>query len=330
MSVSQKDIAARAGVSCATVSRIMNDPEKVRPQLAKKVYQAMQEMGFELDGTILRQGQQERNVLVLVSDLSYSLFSRFLAGISQACNRLHLNMVVCSSGHSLETEKEAVLNASRCGYLGIIFITAEDTQPYRDMIRQIQLPVVFLNRKIEGMDRDSVLLSHFETAQAAVRFLLHRGHHRIAMLSVDQESTNTRAEKAGFIDSLLHSGIITYPQAEANIFYHPNTFEGGREFARRFVEEGMGFDALYTISSEQTLGLLNGFQILQGKMPPQLMLLVLNSNPLLHTYLPRMIVMEQPVLEMGRKAVEVLMERATQPQRERMNIIYNVTWEQNT
>ena len=57
----------------------------------------------------------------------------------------------------------------------------------------------------------------------------------------------------------------------------------------------------------------------------QLTLLVLNRNPMLPDYLPRLIVMEQPVHEMGRKAVEVLLERSAQPNRERMNILYNVT-----
>jgi len=324
MAVSQKDIAERAGVSCATISRVMHSPDKVRPQLANQVYQTMKEMGLEIDGTEIRPVQQAFNVLVVVNDLAYSLYASFLVGISQMCNQQHLNMVVCNSGMDLEVEKRAIDTACRGGYVGIIFITAEDSQPYREMIRKIPLPVVFLNRKIEGMDYDSVLLSHFETARVAISSLLREGHRHIAMLSTEQESTNTRSEKAGYIDALLQGGL-TYPQAEASIFYHPNCYEGGREFAKRFVEERMKYDALYVISSEQSVGLIHGFQELVGGMPPQLTLLVLNRNPMLPDYLPRLIVMEQPVHEMGRKAVEVLLERSAQPNRERMNILYNVT-----
>ena len=54
MSLTQKEIAARAGVSCATVSRVLNAPEKVRPQLANLVYKTMQEMGFEISGSEIR------------------------------------------------------------------------------------------------------------------------------------------------------------------------------------------------------------------------------------------------------------------------------------
>ena len=325
MSLTQKEIAARAGVSCATVSRVLNAPEKVRPQLANLVYKTMQEMGFEISGSEIRQVQQAYNVLVVVSDMSYSLYSSFLVGISQMCNAHGLNLVVCNSGRDLFVEQRAIDMACRGGYVGIIFVTAENTQPYRDMVRQIRIPVVFLNRKIEGTEHDSVLLSHFETACLAVRRLLEAGHRHIAMLSTTEESINTRSEKAGYIDTLLHSGLVTYPQAESSIFYHPNSYEGGQEFAGRFLEERMKYDAVYVISSEQAVGLIDGFLQRLGSLPPKLTLMILNRISTMPNYLPNVIIMEQPVLEMGRKAVDVLLERAAQPERERMDILYNVT-----
>ena len=325
MSLTQKEIAARAGVSCATVSRVMNSPEKVRPKLANLVYKTMQEMGLEIDGTEIRQVQQAYNVLAVVSDMSYSLYSSFLVGISQMCNEHGLNMVVCNSGRDLSIEQRAIDMACRGGYVGIIFVTAENTQPYRDMVRQIRIPVVFLNRKIEGTEHDSVLLSHFETACLAVRRLLETGHRHIGMLSTTEESINTRSEKAGYIDTLLHSGLVTYPQAEGSIFYHPNSYEGGQEFAGRYLEERMKYDAVYVISSEQAVGLIDGFLQRLGSLPPKLTLMILNRTSTMPSYLPHVVIMEQPVIEMGRKAVDVLLERAAQPQRQRMDILYNVT-----
>lgn len=325
MQLSQKEIAARAGVSCATVSRVLNAPEKVRPQLANQVYKTMQEMGVEINGSEIRQVQQAHNVLVVVSDMAYSLYSSFLVGISQKCNAQGLDMVVCNSARDLSIEQRAIDTACRGGYVGIIFVTAENTQQYRDMVRQIRIPVVFLNRKIEGTDHDSVLLSHFETACLAVHRLLERGHRHIAMLSTTEESINTRSEKAGYVDTLLRSGLVTYPQAESSIFYHPNSYQGGQEFAGRYLEERMKYDAVYMISSEQAVGVIDGFLGRLGSVPPKLTLMILNRNPTMPNYLSNVIIMEQPVLEMGRKAVEVLLERAAQPERERMDILYNVT-----
>ena len=321
--VHQKDIAERAGVSYATVSRVLRSPEKVRPQLTELVHQAMRELGLEVEGGELREARRAYNVLVIVNDLAYSLYSSFLTGIAQNCNERGLSMVICNSGGDIAVEKKAIDTAVRGSYVGVIFMTAEDTQPYRDMIREITIPVVFLNRKIDGMDYDSVLLAHFETAQQAIRSLLKAGHRRIAMLSPDKDTTNVRAERAGYIDALLQSGTVTYPQAEQRIFYLPNSYEGGRQFAKRYTMERMKLDALYVISSEQSIGLINGFLEFMGRMPHELYLLILNRSPVLPGYLPKLAVMEQPVTEMGRRAVDVLMERAAHPDREPMNILFN-------
>ena len=87
----------------------------------------------------------------------------------------------------------------------------------------------------------------------------------------------------------------------------------------------MKYDAVYVISSEQAVGLIDGFLQRLGSLPPKLTLMILNRISTMPNYLPNVIIMEQPVIEMGRKAVDVLLERAAQPERERMDILYNVT-----
>lgn len=321
MAITQKEIAARAGVSCATVSRVIREPQAVRPHLANRVLAAMRELGLEIKGTELVP-ERSIHILVVVNDLTYSLYGGFIAGISEATNERGLSLVLCNSQGDLEVEKNAVSTACRGGYIGIIFVTAEDTADYRELLRHISIPIVFLNRKIEGLDHDSVLLSHFETARIATRYLHDMGHRRIAMLSTDSESTNTRAEKAGFIDALLQSGV-PYSVAEASIFHYPNTYQGGFQFARRFCGEEMDYTGLYAISSEQTAGFISNAMRRQNRQLKQLQILALNRSPSIVENDPRLLTMVQPVKEMGRKAVEVLLERMRQPQRDRMNVQYN-------
>lgn len=321
MAVTQKEIARRAGVSCATVSRVIRDPSLVRRQLAQQVWTAMRELGVEpRDGEL---AEHKRNdLLVVVNDFTYSLYGGFIAGIARTAAEKGLNLVLCNSEGDLSVERASVNNACRSGYAGVIFVTAEDTTEYREMVAGITIPVVFLNRKIEGLDYDSVLLAHFETARVAVRHLLEQGHRRIAMLSTDTDSTNTRAEQAGFVDALLQGGV-PYPQAQASIFYYPNTYRGGYDFVRRFEQEKLDYTALYVISSEQTVGLVLGQMQRPDSAFSRVKILALNRSPVLVRPLPSLTTMEQPVQEMGRKAVEVLLERAAAPQRERMNVQYN-------
>ena len=107
MQITQKEIAKYAGVSCATVSRIMNSPELVKPYLANKVYKAMHELGVEVDGASLSE-EKRNSVLVVVSDFSYSLYASLISGVSKALNENHLSMVLCSSDGNIEIEHEYV------------------------------------------------------------------------------------------------------------------------------------------------------------------------------------------------------------------------------
>ncbi|MBS6865714.1 MAG: LacI family DNA-binding transcriptional regulator [Oscillospiraceae bacterium] len=325
MSITQKQIAQKAGVSCATVSRVLRSPSSVRRQLSSQVYAAMRELGVKAQsGELLEETRND--ILVVVNDFTYSLYGEFITGISNIAAEKGMSITLCNSCGNLSVERNAVNNACRGGYVGIIFVTAEDTTEYREMVAQATIPIVFLNRKIEGLDYDSVLLSHFETARIAVRRLLEEGHQKIAMLSTDIDSTNTRAEKAGFIDALLESGV-PYTAAHSGIFYYPNTYRGGYDFACRFNLEKLDYSALYVISSEQTVGLIwNSIQEPKGKFS-EVKILALNRSKVLLGQYPNLITMEQPVQEMGRKAVEVLLERAAAPNRDRMNVQYNALFE---
>ena len=328
MSITQKEIAEYAGVSCATVSRIMNNPELVKPYLANKVYKAMHELGVEVNGASLSE-EKRNSVLVVVDDFMYSLFASLISGVSKSLNENHLSMVLCNSGGNIETEREYITMACREGYVGIIFVTALDTPEYRKMMNNISIPVVMLNRKIDGLNYDSVQLAHFDCAQTAVRYLYKMGHKRIAFLTTEAESTNTRDEKIGFMNALSELGL-SFAEAEKSIFTEPNTYSGGSDFANRFVHEGLDFTALYLLSSEQCTGFVAKFQQLGKQIPADLSLLVLNRVPILLGSGISITTLDQPSKEMGMKAVEHLLKRSINPKADHTNVQFSASLEKGS
>lgn len=328
MQVTQKEIAKHAGVSCATVSRVFNNPELVKPHLVNQVYKAMHELGVELNGSEISE-EKRNSVLVVVNDFTYSLFSSLISGVAEALNRNRLTMVLCSSNGDVGVEKEYVMMACREGYVGIIFVTALDTPEYRKMLSEISIPVVMLNRKIDGISYDSVQLAHFDSAQTAVRHLQRMGHQRIALLTTDVESTNTRDEKVGFMNALVESGL-SFAQAETSVFYEPNSYNGGSNFATRFVHDGYDFTALYFLSSEQCTGFVAKFQQLGRQIPSDLSIITLNKVPILLGSGISITTLEQPSKEMGAKAVEILLKRSENPNIGYTNVQYNAYLQEGT
>ena len=321
MQVTQKEIAQYAGVSCSTVSRVINNPEIVKPHLINQVYKAMHELGVEINGAELSE-EKRNSVLVVVDDFTYSLFASLISGVSEALNNKSISMVLCNSGGNIDVEKEYVMMACREGYVGIIFVTALDIPEYRKMLSEISIPVVMLNRKIDGFDYDSVQLAHFDSAQTAVHYLHKMGHQRIALLTTDVESTNTRDEKVGFMNALVESGL-SFSQAEKSIFYESNSYLGGSDFATRFVHDGYDFTALYLLSSEQCTGFVAKFQQLGRNIPNDLSIIALNRVPILLGSGISITTLDQPSKEMGIKAVELLLKRAVNPGIGHTNVQYS-------
>ncbi|MBQ3531484.1 MAG: LacI family DNA-binding transcriptional regulator [Oscillospiraceae bacterium] len=323
MQVTQKEIAEYAGVSRATVSRVFNNPELVKSHLVNKVYKAMRELGVEINGSEISE-EKRNSVLVVVNDFTYSLFASLISGVAEALNREHLTMVLCNSGGDVSVEKEYVMMACREGYVGIIFVTALDTPEYRNMLSEISIPVVMLNRKIDGINYDSVQLAHFDSAQTAVRYLQKMGHQRIALLTTKTESTNTRDEKVGFMNALVESGL-SFAQAEKSVFYEDMTYADGANFANKFVREGYDFTALYILSSEQCIGFVARFQQLGKRIPDDLSLIALNRVPMLLETGTNITTLDQPSEEMGMKAVELLLKRAANHNTGYTNVQYSAT-----
>lgn len=192
------------------------------------------------------------------------------------------------------------------------------------MLSEISIPVVMLNRKIDGINYDSVQLAHFDSAQTAVRYLQKMGHQRIALLTTKTESTNTRDEKVGFMNALVESGL-SFAQAEKSVFYEDMTYADGANFANKFVREGYDFTALYILSSEQCVGFVARFQQLGKKIPDDLSLIALNRVPMLLETGTSITTLDQPSEEMGMKAVELLLKRAANHNTGYTNVQYSAT-----
>lgn len=328
MSVTQKDIAELAGVSYATVSRVINSPDSVKPRLAAKVYRAMHELGVEVENSGVTE-QKRNSVLVVVDDFTYSLFSLLISGVSEALNEANLSMVLCNSKGEISVEKKYIENACREGYVGIIFVTANDTDEYHKMLEDISIPVVMLNRRLDSLNYDSVQLSHFDTAITAVHTLQKMGHRRIAFLTTEAESTNTRAEKIGFINALFETGI-SFSEAETHIYTAPLSYEGGSRFAEEFVSEKMDYTALYLIASEHCTGFVSRYQQLGYSIPDNLSIIVLNKVPFLIGSSITITTLEQPAEEMGKKSVELLLRRVQKPNSDKTNVQYNSVLKEGT
>jgi len=202
-------VAALAGVSLKTVSRVVNDEGGVSPELADRVREAVERLGYRqhLGASNLRRGRRTASIGVLVQDLSNDFCGDLLRAVeTRARDR---GVVVISASVDDEPERERALVAGlvsrRCD--GLILMPASDDNSYLDAEVAAGLGVVLVDRGGESATLDSVTVDNRGGAAHACRHLLDQGHRRIACLVDDLGIPTASERRAGYRDAMALEGL---------------------------------------------------------------------------------------------------------------------------
>lgn len=202
-----RDVAARAGVSAKTVSRVFNDDEHVLPETRARVESALRALNYVPNSvaTTFRQGRAPV-VGVVVPDL----LDPFFAAVAESVNRLALergmSTVVTSVGHTSQKEHETVGRLLSQSLSGLVIAPVETDHAYLAPWRD-RLPIVFVDRAPAGVAADSFLEDDAGGARAATEHLIGHGHERIAFVGDLPELPTARNRLLGHRAALADAGI---------------------------------------------------------------------------------------------------------------------------
>lgn len=202
-----RDVAARAGVSAKTVSRVFNDDEHVLPGTRARVESALRDLNYVPNSvaTTFRKGRAPV-VGVVVPDL----LDPFFAAVAESVNRLALergmSTVVTSVGHTTQKEHEIVGQLLSQSLSGLVIAPAEYDSSYLGRWRD-RLPIVFVDRAPVGVAADSFIEDDAGGARTAVEHLIGHGHRRIAFVGDLPELPTARNRLLGFRGALDDAGI---------------------------------------------------------------------------------------------------------------------------
>lgn len=253
--VSMDDVARAAGVSTATVSRVLNNRAGVSPSATQKVHQAVEELGYVMSAIAsgLASGRT-KSIGVIVPDLSRWYFSRTVHGIAERLGDFDHDLTVYSlSGKrgSRRTVFEEAVRRHRVD--GFIAISQEITGSEIHRLRELGKPVVGLGGKLEGVR--TLGIDEFAISKGATRHLINLGHRRIAHIAgsrefqVDFNLPKTR--ESGYRQALAEDCI---PIDESLIIPCDFTIEGGRTVTKVLLGMENPPTAIFAASDEMAIG----------------------------------------------------------------------------
>src|SRR3954471_1888343 len=234
LSASIKEVALKAGVSIATVSRVINEKGPVAVETRQRILTAIEQLRYAPHGAARSLITNQTDTIgVLLPDLYGEFFSEVIRGVDLAARRSGHHVLI-SGFHSDRAEIEAVLRALRGRVDGLIVLSPDvDAQTLRRNLPET-LPVVLLNTRINGqapgaLNFDAINTDNHGGALAMVRHLAGLGHQRIALIRGPEENADARERLRGYRDALRAEGLAASEALElAGDFSEESGYRAGQ------------------------------------------------------------------------------------------------------
>lgn len=304
------EVSKLAGVSLATVSRVMNDSGRVTDKTRRKVIAAMEELGYRPNSIAQSLASSRTNsVGILVPELHGPFFGTMLSGIEAELRQARKHVII-TVGHS-EEEKEAdgieFLMSRNCDAL-ILHVDAV-SDDYLLQLRQGSTPFVVINRSVPGMDESCINLDNAFGGYVATKALLERGHTEIAYISGPQWKTDSNERLAGHKKALSEFGVAFNEELVYEGDFHES---GGTEGMTWLIGQRTPFSAVICANDDMAAGAMvvareNGLNI-----PDDVSVVGFDNVIFSHFTYPKLSTVDYPINDMGQMAARLILKNVYQ------------------
>ncbi len=303
-----KDIAEDAGVSIATVSRVLNVSQPVSKELRERVMSSVERLGYRPN--VLARGLRLKRTFVIgviVPTISNAYFTDIARAVEDVALEAGYVVTVVSSDQDLVKERRNVDVLRNRLVDGALVAVADryrsDLSPFMDN----QVPVVLIDRRLEGCSAcDSVTVDVRQGAYMAVEHMILRGYERIAMIGGPM-SVSTAADKLdGYKQALADHGR---PVDESLIYVGDYTEESGSDLARQMLRAPNPPQAVLVSNNLMTLGLVRVIKEYGLRVPHDLAFVSFDDSTWASLVTPPVSLVDQPTYQLGKAATELLLGR---------------------
>jgi LacI family transcriptional regulator len=209
-----REVAALAGVSIKTVSRVVNDEPGVREGVRQRVEDAVERLHYRQHrgaSDLRRTGRRTGAIGILVQDIANEFSSALLRALEDEARQLDLTLLAASLDEDPARERALVEEMVARRVDGLVLMPASPRQDYLGQELRAGLPLVFVDRPPRGVEADSVCVDNVAGSRLAVEHLAAKGHRRIAFLGDLDEIHTARERQEGWRTALLAAGLPVDP-----------------------------------------------------------------------------------------------------------------------
>lgn len=303
-----KDIAKRAGVSIATVSRALNDDEKVTEDTKKIVLSIAKELKYKPNLLARSFVTKKSNIIGLIMpDIFGEFFMELIRGVDEVCfNKGYYTMV--TSSHSKRSTVEAIIDFMGKGIVGgIILMTPSINDEIKKTLKNNQLPIIIINSKSELEQYDSISLDNYKGAYDLVNYLItEKKYKRIAHISGPRNNNDAINREKGYISALTANDIaINKAWIAAGDF----TTNGGYECCEKLLKMKNPPQAIFAANDMMAIGCYQAARKLNKRIPEDIAIAGFDDIFVSQFLTPRMTTVHVPIFDLGKKAADILIQK---------------------
>lgn len=308
--VTIEEVANYAGVSVATVSRVLNNSSMVKPATIQRVQEAIQKLNYIPNQSARNLRRQEsRVILALAPNFSNPYYSRILTGIGDRSHDRGYSLLICNTAGKEENEKHFLEMLKNHRADGAILLGCQKDAGWLEEYARL-FPIVQCCEYVPYLHCPSVSIDNYSASLEMVRYLCRLGHRHIAMLGADNRFISTRLRREGYLAAMeesvrnLPDGYYEDYYSEADAEY---TFASGQLAARKLLTLTPRPTAVFCVSDILALSVISVAKEQGLSVPEDLTVTGFDDVDYTTMFHPYLTTIAQPCYEMGQQSIELLL-----------------------
>lgn len=306
-SVTVKDVAKMAGVATSTVSLVLNDSPKVRPETKEKVLEAVKKLNYVPNNfaAVLRQGDS-LSIGIIVPDMYNPFYWEIVKGLQEQCNECSIPVYVMETKYDVSTEFKQIQRCRSIRVNAFVFIgTENDSEIVKSLSKDSSNKIVFIDKIDPEQKIPYIVIDNYKSNYEAAEYLVKSGCKNIFYVTQSILTSILIQREKGAVDALKNYGLYK----EENIIQVDDIYSGkmqsGYKIVDLILEKGIP-DGILASSDQLALGILRGLYDHNLRIPEDVLLIGFDNIDSSKYSIPSLTTISQPREEMGKLAFAIL------------------------
>ncbi|HNZ77269.1 MAG TPA: LacI family DNA-binding transcriptional regulator [Bacilli bacterium] len=319
------DIAGAAGVSLATVSRVLNHPEKVKESTRNKVLRIIKEKGYKPNANARGlASRRSTTVAVVIPELSRASVAEMIQGIDEVAKKMGYTIRLFINKDQ-EKERDFWGEVIASSVDGILFMNDEMTKEAYQQIEHTPVPVVFVNSLSQKDTIGSVCVDYEQCAYDITKIMIARGNKKIVFVGTEHKYTLNEMKQKGYVRAMQEAGL------PVDIIYSSGDISKNEVFFNNELEKRIP-DVALVVRDSMAISFMNVATRKGIKVPEQFQIIGMQNTRYAILSNPKLTCTEIPIYEMGNRAMSYLTElmRNEESKGQKILLPYSIVWREST